>query len=144
MKRIVRLFTRWRRLPAAERRFTVHVWLLFTFSGTVLTRTRLDPLLARRVRIAGASRLAPERAAALVEAVAAVHPCRPRCLARALVGVWALRTSGLDVHLVIGCTHDGPFQAHAWVRADGRTLIGGGSAPAYREIHAFEGTEYSR
>src|SRR5688572_12368878 len=131
------LMRRWRRLSAAERRFCAHVWLLLSACEACLPRMRTETLLARDVHVAGAARLTTARAVSLIEAVAAVHPARPRCLARAIVGSWALRASGIQTEVVVGCARTAPFEAHAWLRQDGHPLIGGATAGRYDELHAF-------
>jgi hypothetical protein len=142
MTRLARSLTlarRWRRLPAAERRFAAHVALLLAITEALLVWVRPGVLLRRDVRLAGASRIAPLRAASLIEAVATSHPGAPRCLARAIVGHWTLRGSGIDTEVVIGCARTAPFEAHAWLRGGGVTWLGGETAAGCREIHVFAG-----
>jgi hypothetical protein len=93
-------------------------WLLVRWSpkrrlGAVL---RGGPSARRPLR----STLSSEDVLHMVERVAHAHPCRPRCLERALAGRWMLARRGRASTLVIGARRSA-FEAHAWLEIDGRT-----------------------
>ena len=80
---------------------------------------------ARPARIPLLPRLAPERAAAIVRAVAARHPFRPTCLEQASTLIWILAAQRTSAHMTIGVRRAGAgLAAHAWVERDGTLLLG--------------------
>lgn len=133
------------RLPRRRRAEVLRAALLLTLlpaslrlSGLAATRARTARLRPRRRQAAGSGDvLARARARrALVAAVAARLPWRPRCLAQSLAVQALLRWEGLPAELRLGVRKRGDaLDAHAWVecagvaleRADAWSALGGGA-----------------
>ena len=109
----------------------------------------LDALLERLGRAGhGALRdgahVDAERAARLVDAVAACYPLTT-CLKKSLILFRILRRRGLPAELRLGVRklqHD--FSAHAWVECEGRVLLGGGVAHLFRTLPLTPQTQGAR
>ena len=108
---------------------------------------RLDTLVARLGRVSRTERpqgdeLDVERAARLVEAVAAYYPLRATCLKKSLVLFRILRKRGIPAELQLGVrkVHD-DFTSHAWLECRGRVLLGEGITHFYRALPAVTRTE---
>ena len=112
------------RLPAAERALLIGACALLPAVAAGLRLLSLKTLLRLLARPRGVgAAIPPERAAVLVEAVAARLPLRATCLARSLVLHALLGRLGIDTHLVIGAAPaGGALEAHAWVEHRGVPL----------------------
>lgn len=99
----------------------------------------LDALLVRLGRAGrGAARdhahVDVERAARLVDAVAACYP-PATCLKKSLILLRILRKRGFSAELRLGVRkRQDDFSAHAWVECDGRVLLGGGVADLFTTL----------
>ena len=129
------------RLPPAEKRvlFKAAAWLvLWRVLLIAAPFTRVQQLVswARGGRAPGCPGApAPSRIGYLVAAAANLIP-GTTCLPRALATQVLLGRHGHGAELRIGVKKDseGEFQAHAWVEAGGRVVIGGPEVTGYRLI----------
>ena len=130
MKRLRRVLA----LPPAERRLLLTVALLL---GVIRLGLRLLPfrtlcrLLNRAARVsvgpAAVNASCPERIAWAVMAASPYMLGVRRCLVQALAVQLLLLRRGYPARLHLGVARGdtGQIQAHAWVEADGRIVIGG-------------------
>jgi hypothetical protein len=121
---------RWLALPPPERRLVVRCCGLFARAAIVARLLPMPRVVAAIDRRASGRQSAPgvsaSRALALLEATAARLRPMPRCLSQAIAGYELLRERGVDVRCVIGGRRGGPgLEAHAWLEAEGRVLLGG-------------------
>jgi hypothetical protein len=75
-----------------------------------------------------------------VEAAARRLPWRAMCIEKGLAVQRLLRRAGTDATLHYGARHDptsGRLEAHVWVTAAGRTVMGGEDAPGFAEIASY-------
>lgn len=68
-----------------------------------------------------------EEAGFIINRVAARMPWRADCLVQALAGQRWLARAGIASEIVVGATKadDGAISAHAWLRTQGRVVLGG-------------------
>ena len=88
----------------------------------------------RKIAAAAQANLSAERLAAaceeagfIINRVAARMPWRSDCLVQALAGQRWLARAGIASEIVVGATKDetGAVAAHAWLRSQGRIVLGG-------------------
>lgn len=125
-------------LPAGERRHVARCCVLLARAALLARMRPIDHVVAaidaRAARRPRAGAVGAERAVQLLAAVAARLRPRPRCLSTALAGYELLRERGVAARCVIGGRRGGSaFEAHAWVEADGRVLLGA-PVTAYRAL----------
>ena len=74
-----------------------------------------------------------------VEAAARKVPWRAMCIQKGLALQWMLRRRGIDARLHYGIARDeaGDLEAHVWVAADDRVVIGGAEAPRFKCVATF-------
>lgn len=74
-----------------------------------------------------------------VEAAARRVPWRAMCIQKGIALQWMLRRRGVDAMLHYGIAHDrsGELEAHVWVVAEGRVIIGGEEAPRFHRVATF-------
>ena len=133
-------------LGAAEKVVVVQAFVLFCLLRVALrcfSFTSILRLLDRCGRARGWRRrsraLTPDRVAHLVEASARRRSTRPSCLVKALTASFLLQRRGMEVEMVIGAVKRGAeLHAHAWVRHDGRILLGA-TAERYPDLCVFDG-----
>ena len=126
------------RLSRRERRDAARawLWLMAARAGlTVFSYGRIAELVARlpvrRIR----SGTPPDHwVRAIGRAIRLVPGCG--CLPQAIAAQCLLRREGLHSHIVFGVAHnqDGSLEAHAWLRSDGRILVGGDAADRYTPL----------
>ena len=76
------------------------------------------------------SALNPDRSTYLMELASHYHMLRPSCLEKALVLYAVLRRQGITADLAIGTMKkNGQFKAHAWVKYQGRVILGNYEEP---------------
>jgi len=119
--------TRFRTLPAAERRIAWRAACRLSLIQPVLAiagpRPLLTALTRRPLARCGRARLEPGRIVWLVEAVAARLPWPTTCLGRAVTAAHLLLVQGWSCDLIIGAVPaDRPFAAHAWIEHEGRVM----------------------
>ncbi len=133
-------------LGAAEQMVVVQASVLFCllrvalrfFSFTSILRL-LDRCGRARVWRGRASSLTPDRVAQLVEASARRAWTGLSCLVKALTASFLLQRRGMQVEMVIGAVKRGAqLHAHAWVRHDGRILLGA-TSERYPDLCVFDG-----
>lgn len=120
--------------------------LLRALAGVVFYRAALSALpfslvrtlSARRARPRAAHRVAGFTASDLAWAVRAASRRVPRasCLTQALAlrALMARESLASDLHIGVARDEDGRFEAHAWLEADGRVLIGGGELERFTPL----------
>jgi hypothetical protein len=120
-------WSRWRALPARERREAVLAAGLIPLAATCL-RVAGSPRtlkgLARRLGPVSPVDLPAARQAARAVARAAAHaPYRGNCLSQSIALMWLLRRRGLAARLRLGARRrEGALEAHAWVEHGGVVL----------------------
>lgn len=145
--------TRWTRRARAARRLAWPARVALLEALVLLGLARGTVLLIPFRRIApGLGRqnteTAPECDPAqqvIVRGVAwAIHRIAPHtpwwsnCLAQAIAGKLMLRRRGVQSTLYLGVDRDaGQMRAHAWLRAGGTTVTGGGGDRAYVQVASF-------
>jgi hypothetical protein len=74
-----------------------------------------------------------------VEAAARNVPWRAMCIQQGLALQWMLRRRGIDARLHYGIAKDeiGELQAHVWVAAGDRVVIGGAEAPRFKCVATY-------
>jgi hypothetical protein len=127
---------RLRALNARDRSLVIEAALLLTATwlglktlGYPLTRRMVARSASRLRRRIGRTRVAPERVAWAVVAVANQMPFRTTCLPRAIAGHLMLVRRGYPSDLRIGVLprragDAQPLQSHAWMEYEGTVLIG--------------------
>ena len=135
------VITRWRRLGRLRQLLLIEAVAAL---GAAAAAIRLLPF-KRAVRLG--SRPLPGKSAAQVspdlawsvEAAARRVPWRALCFQKALALQWMLRRRGVDARLHYGLAHDpaGELEAHVWVAADGRVIIGGDEATRFRRVATY-------
>jgi len=93
----------------------------------IIARNRsIAAALAGRTVPAGSARAADE-VAFFINRMAARVPWRSDCLVQALAGQRWLADAGIVSEIVVGTAKraDGSFESHAWLRQDGRIVLGG-------------------
>ena len=119
--------TRFRTLPAAERRIAWRAACRLSLIQPVLAIAGPKPLLTaltrRPLASCGRARLEPGRIVWLVEAVAARLPWPTTCLGRTVTAAHLLLAQGWSCDLIIGAAPAGrPFAAHAWIEQAGQPI----------------------
>jgi Transglutaminase-like superfamily len=134
-------FAKAARLPTAERTLLLQACVLLPAVAVGLRLLSLKTLLRLLDRPQPPSAaIAPERAAALVEAAAGRQPLPPTCLVKALALHALLRRRGIDADLVIGATPaKGRLDAHAWVEHRGSPLPDGVQSEIYPPLLRWSG-----
>jgi hypothetical protein len=82
----------------------------------------------------------PEDILWAVEAMARRVPWRAKCIEQGLAVQRLLRRSGVNAQLHYGARHHprtGKLEAHVWVTADGKTVIGGEEADGFAEVACY-------
>ncbi len=88
----------------------------------------------RKIASGGQANLSADRFAAaceeagfIINRMAARMPWRADCLVQALAGQRWLARSGIASEIIVGATtdDDGTLAAHAWLRTQGRVVLGG-------------------
>lgn len=79
------------------------------------------------------------RVAQAVVRVSGKTPWRSNCLAQAIAGHWMLRRRGIDSFLYLGVGRNAQqhFDAHAWLRANCETILGGPDTSRYAVVGIF-------
>ncbi|HEX8122860.1 MAG TPA: lasso peptide biosynthesis B2 protein [Solirubrobacteraceae bacterium] len=76
------------------------------------------------------------RVAWMIGAAAPRTPWRSKCLEQAIAGKLMLRRRGVPSTMYLGVKRD-PFEAHAWLRAGGATVLGGAGAERFAVLASF-------
>lgn len=135
------LFERWNRLSGSRKRLLAEAVVAL---GAASVAVRMMPF-KRAVRL-GARRLAGSEAPDLigdarwaVETAARYIPWRAVCFQRGIALQWMLRRRGVDalLHYGVGCDEAGELQAHVWVAANDRVVIGGEEAERFQQVATF-------
>jgi hypothetical protein len=134
-------FARLRRLGSERRRLLARAALLLTGASFVVAA--LPFRLAIRfggVPATGRGDRAAEDAVWAVEAASRLLPWRTMCIEKGLAVQRMLRSAGVDAVLHYGARHSpetGKLEAHVWVTAEGRAIIGADEAPYFAELASF-------
>jgi Transglutaminase-like superfamily len=128
-------------LAPAERRLLAEAALLVGTARLglwLLPFRALPDLLGRLARLCArraSTHMAPARIAWAVAAVSSYVPAAT-CLTQAMAARALLARHGCPAQLRIGVAHGahGQLEAHAWVEADGRVLIGGAISERYTPL----------
>ncbi len=121
----------WSELASSERRLLVEAALLLPsvhLLQQLLPFRRWRPLLtrSRRQHVARDGAPSPDQIARAVTQAQRTLPGSYKCLPAAYAGHLLLHRHGYDSAVQVGVAHDasGRVEAHAWVEASGRILIG--------------------
>ena len=134
-------FERWRRLGWTRRILLIEAIVALSAASAAV---RLLPF-KRAVRLGSRTLAAPEGAASTGEASWAIEtaarnvPWRAMCIQKGIALQWMLRRRGIDAMLHYGVGRDdaGELEAHVWVAAGDRVVIGGDEAPRFRVVATF-------
>lgn len=135
------------RLPAAERRLLIKAALLLEaikLGMRLLPFRTLRSLLARlpgtSTRAQHADFTPTDTVAWAVEVASRNTPGTKSCLAQALAAQALLAQYGYPTHLHIGVARgeQEQFQAHAWVEAEGKVVIGGAERERYTPLAVLD------
>ncbi len=137
------MIARWTRLSPSRR-----LLLLEAVAGLVVASTAVRLLAFKRaVRIGSIPILGDaisdtslvEDVRWAVEAAARRVPWRAVCIQQGIALQRMLRRRGVDARLHYGVGHGegGKLQAHVWVAAGDRIVIGGEQAPQYRRLASY-------
>jgi len=143
----MRIFARFIALPIQDVTFLILSIALLTFSKIGLRLFSLRTLLffSERVflRFGGPVPKTQQNTARVAWAVSTVArrvPALANCLAMALAGKYLLAMLGCPSVLEIGVTKDcAQFKAHAWLKTDGKILIGSAERSEYSALPCFDG-----
>jgi hypothetical protein len=132
-----RLWSRFQRLleiSNVERRLLLRAFV--TVGATRLTLTTLGTREARRIASVSALGVFQARIDRVAWAVrvAGAHLPAATCLTQAIALQAMLERTGYHSSIEIGVTTNGGLNAHAWVVADGRIVIGGDNAGQYASL----------
>lgn len=144
MFRMQGTISRWRRFPAAERRFLLRAWLwllLFDLALRALPFRIAQRLASHRSKRVRPSPLRPRRMAQLVAAAGRNHLHPMTCLRQTLTLQRLLGRQGVASTLRIGVRKsDGAVQAHAWLEVDGEVLEASPEASAFAALRPSRGS----
>jgi hypothetical protein len=138
---------RFLRLSAAERRLLIKAAVLLQITSVgmrLLPFRTLRRLLALAQRARAGSRrvdrIPVERIAGAVEAADRHMPGEKTCLTQALAAQTLLVWQGYPAVLHIGAAKGeaGQLRAHAWVKSEGRVVIGGHDLGRYAPLIALQ------
>lgn len=134
-------FTRFRRLSREKRRLLLSATVILTAASAAVA-----VLPFRKAVRFGSVPLGPRRVVSIGECVWAVEaaarrlPWRTMCIEKGLAVQRMLRTGGVEAVLHYGARHhpdSGKLEAHVWVTADGRDVIGGEQAPDFARVATY-------
>lgn len=136
------LISRWARLGRRRQALLAEALLAVAVASAAI-RLRA---FKRAIRM-GSLRLTEQRAPGdisedvrwAVEKAAGIAPWQAMCIQKGLALQWMLRRRGIDARLHYGIGHDegGELQAHVWVAAGDRVVIGGAEAPRFKCVATF-------
>lgn len=140
MKR-TNLLKRWGRLSRSRKLLVTEAAVALAAASAAV---RLMPfkravrLGSRRLSKPDTHNLADELSWA-VESAGRNVPWRVVCIQKGIALQWMLRRRGIDALLHYGVARDdgGDLQAHVWVAADDRVLIGGEEAGRFQRVATF-------
>ena len=136
------LFARWTRLGWPRR------LMLIEALATVAAASAAVRLLPFKQAVQLGSRRLPANKASgdptadaswAVEAAARNVPWRAMCIQKGIALQWMLRRRGVNAMLHYGVARDaaGEIEAHVWVAADDRVIIGGEEAARFSRVATF-------
>ena len=129
------------RLSRRERRDAVRAWLWLAAARIALIWLPYGSIERVALRIPARRRIdiesSPARYALAVKRAARLVPSG--CLPQAIAAQCLLRREGQPSRVVFGDARDtdGGLKAHAWLRHDGRTVLGGETADRYLPLAAL-------